>query len=80
MRRINLRGKNDKLSQDVHENESKVQNINAKVSAAYEELKQKSKDLCLLESKLLELKTAQRNKTKKVEKVEKLAERRNFLN
>ena len=72
--------KNDKLSQDAHENKSKVQNINAKVSAAYEELKQKSKDLCLLESKLLELKAAQRNKTKKVEKVEKLAERRKFLN
>ena len=34
----------------------------------------------MLESKLLELKAAQRNKTKKVEKVEKLAERRKFLN
>ena len=43
-----LEEENEKLSQDVHENEFKVQNSIDKVAVAYEELKQKSKDLCLL--------------------------------
>ena len=48
-----LEGKNDMLSQNVYENESTVQNSKAKVSAAYEQLKQKSKDLYLLREMIL---------------------------
>lgn len=71
-----LEAENQKLSQDVHENEFKVQNRKVKVAAAQEDLKLKSKNLCLLESRLLEVNAGHRNKVKQVEKVRKLAESR----
>jgi len=71
-----LEDENQKLSQDVHDNESKVQNSKVKVAAAQDDLKLKSKDLCLLESRLLEVNASHRNKAKQVERVRKLAESR----
>jgi len=71
-----LEDENQKLRQDVHDNESKIQNSKVEVAAAQDDLKLKSKNLCLLESRLLEVKAGHRNKVKQEEKVRKLAESR----
>eukprot|EP00092_Neocalanus_flemingeri_P041119 GFUD01044777.1.p1 GENE.GFUD01044777.1~~GFUD01044777.1.p1 ORF type:complete len:1026 (+),score=386.47 GFUD01044777.1:49-3126(+) len=69
-----LEAENLELSERVHVYEDQVQHCKTDISAAQEELKLKTKDLGLLESKVLELNASKRNEMKEFEKVKKLAE------
>merc|ERR1719508_256389 len=72
--KLKLDDENLELSVHVHDYESQVHNCKTDIYAAQDELKKKTKDLCLLESKVLELNACKRNKLKEFEKIRKFAE------